>query len=314
MVNSHQTNQYCKIAGALKPMIESVGSREKRIVEILPKYQDFLNKLFDEGQFAALDELRLAHEKVKPSNLQLDYSKTDVPKFEDITFPYTPYLITEIKDIANEKSPLEKFALISKVLRKNPRDDIQTYIKKVNSILPEYQKLTNRLKENKSKLFNEFVWSQVSGLKTTYSVAWPEFMSLMIVGPHSTYVSFGRQTLKDSVNWVLSGGSKDGGMVEFLEPAKFYKHWDHINFPTHTFFEEGKEDKPKTTYSSIENVLADSNEYRDCTYFVAPKTRLSGLPINEGKPFETPLALNNWPGDISQVHVTKKPYDPIWDT
>jgi hypothetical protein len=315
MKDSAQIKQYCKIAGALRPMIEQVGSHEKRVLEILPEYQGFLEQLFKDEQFAVLDELRFAHNRAEQADLRLDYygSKTDAQTFGNITFPSTPpYSIDDLAD----KSPLEKFALISRVLRgishKQDTDGL-AYINDINAILPTYQQFINELKENMSELFGEFWWPQISGLNATYGVAWPEFMSLMIVGPHNTYINSKGQTLKGSVDWVLSGNDECKS-VELLEPAKFYQHWNDINFQGHVSFKKGKKDNPKTVYSSIEDALTDPNEYNDCTHFVATKAILSGLPINGGKPFETPLALNNWFGDNSRVHVTQTPYNPIWDS
>ncbi len=320
MKDTPLVEQYCKIAGALRPMIERVGDHEKRISTILPHYQKFLDKLSEEGQFAVLDELKYSHKRAEQADLHLNYygTKADARRFETIEFPSVhPH---ELGDVVN-MSPLEKFASISSILRGVEYDSLgkvrninnQTYFKKIGAILPEYQKFINELRERRSKLFNEFWFPQVAGLDSTYGVAWPEFMSLMSVGPHNTYVNSRGQTLKQSVNWVLSGGSEQGGIVELLEPAKFYRHWEDINFTEHISFEEGKEDKPKTTYSSVEDVLTDPKEYDDCAHFVAMKTRLNGLPINEGKSFETPLALNNWFGDNSMIHITQTPYNPSWD-
>ena len=120
--------------------------------------------------------------------------------------------------------------------------------------------------------------------------------------------------MKESVDWVLSGNMKHSGNIEFLEPAKFYKHWNDINFPCHISFEKNKVDKPKRIYYSIKEVLDDTINYSDCAHFVATKVRISGLPINDGKPIESPLALNNWFGKNSGVNITTTPYNPIWDS
>jgi hypothetical protein len=308
--------QYCRIASALRPMIEQIGSHEQRMVKILPEYQKFLDKLMKDKLFLVLNELRHSDARARSAGLSKHYMYNyHGPMLEDIAFPDT-----KGAPVTEGSSELEKFALYAAALRGwdyNPIANSNCHAQRISHILPGYQDFLGDLKTNGSDLLGELWLPQGEALNKFYGSEWPEFMAIAIIGHSGSggglpALKTRGDTLKQSVDWILSVDGNHGS-AELLEPARFYAHWKDIQYPGHIDLILGAEDSPRKIFESMEELRSDSANYTHCSFFIAPKVKFHGLPLKEDQSI-VPVALSNWYGDNSSLIIGRTPYDPAWDS
>jgi hypothetical protein len=298
---------YCEISHALQPMIEARGEHRKRMDAILPKYPRLLQQLRDEGRVDALVELSYAHRKAQSAGFVQTLKGVTL----DEQHGAIDYNLLEAKD------QLNAFALMARVLRAAGE---KSGPEQVRTILPAYRSLLHTLGEQKSPLLGEFWQPQIRAVDSLYGKAWPEFMALTVIGQTGhgegiTYVTSGNHTLKDSVQWVLADHGRQSHNVELLQPAAFFHRYNDVPEALRGFGRASDGNVSATRmYVTLASILADAQPDAACGHFVAPMVRICGLPIDDGAPTTVPLALNNWFGESGRVHVTRHPYNPVWDT
>ncbi len=298
--------QYVRIADALRPKQELANAHAKRIADIVPGYQRFIDDLASEKLFGMILELKILHDAVIRKTNAGSGSYQGVG-LEKIIFPER--MVDEYN--STDSSMIERFGFTASILR-GRKEDQAGYPDSIEDNFDYIKETISMCKE--TGLFAELRYPVKAALEKTYAESWKEFIELAVLAEEWTedpiYFDSKGHSFKQTIDWIIANSSGNSRLM-LSSPAKIYRTWDDTGIGS-IITGQGKEKAEKIYYAS-EEILYDGKEYSGCSYFFAESAVLMNFAAFDFSPFRISIAISNQYGDNSEIAITKAPVRPIDD-